>query len=67
MTTAVLPEEAVGLLIGTDGSPRRRRTGTHTSTRAPGCERDIALAGAGEIDHAVGVARDAQRQWTARA
>ena len=56
----------VGLLIGTDrisATSRDPHPHVYPGTGAPNAS--VALAGAAEIDLAVSVARDAQRQWMA--
>lgn len=66
MTPVVLPAQTVGLLVGTDritATSADRHAHIYPATGAPNAT--VALAGAPEIDHAVGVAKDAQRQWMA--
>ena len=64
VTSAVLPDEVVGPLVGTDritSTSATRHAHIYPATGAPNAT--VALAGAAEIDRAVAAAREAQRQW----
>lgn len=66
MTSFLLPQETVGLLVGTDRittTSADRHAHIYPGTGTPNVS--VALAGADEIDLAVTAARDAQRQWMA--